>query len=109
MSRADGGNKMIEVKKRLARLSMVAGVAIIGGFSVSGCATTEYVDQRIAEVNTHVSAVDARATAADQKADQALSAAQAAQAAAAQANQRIDSLTATVNGMQQAPPRQPRG
>ena len=97
---------MIQSKRRLARLSAVAGVVVLGGFSLSACATTEYVDARVAEVNTHLSAVDAKATAADQKADQALAAAQAAQAAAAQANQRIDSLTATI---QQAPPRPPRG
>ena len=101
---------MIQVMRGIARLSVVAGVVALGGFSLSACATTEYVDQRIAEVNTHLSAVDAKATSADQKADQALAAAQAAQAAAAQANQRIDSLTATVNSLQTAPPpRPPRG
>ena len=100
---------MIQLKKRFLRLSVVS-VAVLGGLSLSACASTEYVDRRIAEVNEHLSAVDAKATAADQKADQALSAAQSAQAAAAQANQRIDSLTATVNGLQQPPPpRTPRG
>ncbi|HLK24625.1 MAG TPA: hypothetical protein VKT30_08200 [Caulobacteraceae bacterium] len=100
---------MIQVTRGVERLS-VLGVAILGGLSLSACATKEYVDQRIDEVNTHISAVDAKATAADQKADQALSAAQSAQAGVAQANQRIDSLTATVNSLQQAPPpRSPRG
>jgi len=102
---------MIQVKKGFVRLSLV-GAVVLGGLSLSACATTQYVDQRIAEVNTHIAAVDAKATAADQKADQALSAAQAAQATANQASQRIDSLTATVNNLQQAPPqpaRTPRG
>jgi outer membrane murein-binding lipoprotein Lpp len=99
---------MIEAKREFVRLSVV-GAAVLGGLSLSACTTTD-VDQRFEEVNTHLSAVDAKATAADQKADQALSAAQAAQAAAARANERIDSLTATVNGLQQPPPpRAPRG
>jgi len=110
-------SKMIQVKNGFVRLSMMVGVAALGGLSLSACATTQYVDQRIAEVNTHLSAVDAKATAADQKADQGLSAAQAAQAAAqaaqseaTQDSQRIDSLTATVNTLQQAPPpKTPRG
>ncbi|HKT53814.1 MAG TPA: hypothetical protein VJP88_05140 [Caulobacteraceae bacterium] len=96
---------MIQVTRAIGRLAVV-GMATIGGLSLSACATKEYVDQRIDEVNTHISAVDAKATAADQKADQALSAAQAAQAAAAQANERIDSLSTTV---QQAPRRTPHG
>ena len=101
---------MIQVKRNFVRLS-VLGVAVLGGLSLSACASTQYVDQRIAEVNAHITAVDAKATAADQKADQAPSAANAAQAAAAQAYQRIDSLTATVNSLQQPPPppRTPRG
>jgi murein lipoprotein len=102
-------SKMIQVK-RVRGLSVVT-VAILAGVSLSACASTQYVDQRIAEVNEHVTAVDAKATAADQKADQALGAAQAAQTSAAQANQRIDALTATVTSIQSAPPprRTPRG
>ena len=100
---------MTKVKSSFVRLTAIAA-AVVGGLSLSACASTEYVDHRISEVNEHISAVDARATTADQKAEQALSAAQAAQAAAAQANQRIDSLTSTVNGLQQSPPpRTPRG
>ncbi len=95
------------MKNGFAKLPVAAALAL-GGLSLSACATQEYVDQHIAEVNTHLSAVDAKATAADQKADAAMSAAQAAQAAAAQANQRIDALTAQVNSMQQAPPPPPK-
>ncbi len=100
---------MTQVKRGVLRVSVV-GAALLGGLSLSACATREYVDQRIDEVNSHIQAVDVKATAADQKADQALSAAQAAQAAAASDSPRIDSLTATVQGLQQAPPpRRPRG
>jgi len=99
---------MIQVKRGFVLLS-VAGAAVLGALSLSACASTEY-DQRIAEMNTRLSVVDARATSADQKADQALSADQAAQAAAAHVNERVDSLTTTVNGLEQAPPpRTPRG
>jgi|HubBroStandDraft_6_1064221.scaffolds.fasta_scaffold1031711_2 outer membrane murein-binding lipoprotein Lpp len=98
---------MIERERSVARLSVVA-MAVLGGLSLSACATREYVDQQIDIVNTHLSAVDAKASAADQKADQALNAAEAAQAGVTQTNQRIDSLTATVNGLQQAPPPPPR-
>lgn len=100
---------MTQVKRGFVRLLSVAGVAVLGGLSLTACASTEY-DQRMTEVNAHLSAVDARAAAADQKADQALSADQAAQNAAARVNERVDSLTATVNGLEQAPPpRTPRG
>jgi outer membrane murein-binding lipoprotein Lpp len=105
------GASMIKLRSCVLQLSAVSA-AVLGGLSLSACASTEYVDEHITEVNTHLSAVEARATAADQKADQALSAAQAAQAAAAQANQRIDSLSARVDSLQEAPPpplRTPRG
>lgn len=101
---------MIQVKRAFARLSVIGAVAL-GGLSLSACATTDYVDRKIAEVNEHINAVDAKATAADQKADQALAAAQTAQTSATQANQRVDTLTSTVNSMQQQPPprKTPRG
>ena len=99
---------MIQLKKGVLALS-VASLAIVGSLSVSACASTNY-DQRIADMNSRISAADARAAAADQKADQALSADQSAQAAAARVNERVDTLTTTVDGIQQpAPPRTPRG
>jgi outer membrane murein-binding lipoprotein Lpp len=99
---------MNQVKRPLVWLS-ATGVAILGGLSLSACASTNY-DQRMAEMNTRLSAVDARATAADQKADQALSADQSAQAASARVNERVDTLTTTVDGLEQAPPpKTPRG
>ena len=97
---------MNQVKRPLVWLS-ATGVAILGGLSLSACASTNY-DQRMAEMNTRLSAVDARATAADQKADQALSADQSAQAASARVNERVDTLTTTVDGLEQAPPQRRR-
>ena len=98
------------MKMGIAKLP-VAAVLLLGG--LSACATQDYVDKRIAEVNDHINAVDAKATHADQTADTALSTAQAAQASATQANQRIDQLTTQVNSiqqqLQQPPPRTPRG
>jgi outer membrane murein-binding lipoprotein Lpp len=99
---------MNQVKRPFVWLSATC-VAVIGGLSLSACASTNY-DERMSEMNTHLSAVDARATAADQKADQALSADQSAQAASARVNERVDTLTTTVDGLEQAPPpKTPRG
>jgi hypothetical protein len=94
----------------------LAAVLVIAGFGVSACATEEYVDKRIAEVNDHINAVDAKATDAGRRADAAASAAAAANnaaqsaAAAAQqaaadarnANQRLDALTPRVDTLEQA-------
>ena len=35
-----------------------AGLAIVGGLSLSGCATTKYVDEQIATVNNRISALE---------------------------------------------------
>jgi outer membrane murein-binding lipoprotein Lpp len=85
-----------------------AALVLIGGLSVSGCATKKYVDEQIATVNDRVNAVDAKATDAIQRADAANAAAQsggsAAQAAAGDArsaNERIDQLTTRVDAMEQ--------
>src|SRR6516164_3628635 len=97
----------VQAGRGVAQLSLICAV-ILGGLGVSACETDkQYTDRMIADVNAHLSAVDAKATDASQKADQALSAAQAAQAAATQANQRIDALTGTVESLQRAPPPQP--
>jgi outer membrane murein-binding lipoprotein Lpp len=90
----------------------VAAVLVLGTLGLSACATQEYVDHRIDEVNAHITAVEAKANAADQKADSALSAAQAAQATATQDSQRIDQLNSQVTVLQQQPappPKTPRG
>ena len=102
------------IKSGFGKLSVAAMLAL-GGFSLSACATQEYVDQRIAEVNTHISAVEGKATdagaradaannkadAAMAKADQAMSADQAAQAAAAETGQKVDALSSQVNTLQE--------
>jgi hypothetical protein len=109
------------IKSGFAKLP-VAALLALGSLGLSACATQEYVDQRIAEVNTHISAVEGKATdagaradaannkadAAMAKADQAMSADQAAQAAAAETGQKVDALSTQVNSLQNAP-KSPRG
>ena len=103
------------IKRSLVRLP-VAAVLVFGGLGLSACATQEYVDHRIAEVNEHIGVVEGKANHADQDADAAMSAAQAAQASATQAGQKVDQLSTRVDGLQQheqreeaPPPRTPRG
>jgi outer membrane murein-binding lipoprotein Lpp len=109
------------LKKHAATARVVAVIAL-GGLALSACATTEYVDQQIAAVNSRIDQVDARVQAATQRADAAASSAQsanqAAQAAATDArtaNQRIDQLTGRVDTLEKAQPaprttgRTPRG
>jgi outer membrane murein-binding lipoprotein Lpp len=91
---------MLQAKNRFSLLP-VAAALVFGGIGLSGCATQQYVDEKIAEVNTHLSAVDAKATDASQKADAANSAAAAAMASAQQANQRLDQLTPRVDNIEQ--------
>jgi outer membrane murein-binding lipoprotein Lpp len=89
------------VRPPIARLT-VAAALLLGSLGLSGCLATQgYVDDKIAEVNTHISQVDAKATEAGQKADAANAAAQSAQAAANQANQRLDQLTPRVDTLEQ--------
>jgi hypothetical protein len=92
---------MFEVKNRFASLRMVA-VLVLGGLSLSACATKEYVDEQIAVVNHRIDGVEAKANDAGAKADAANAAAQSAQAAAQQANQRLDQLTPRVDALEQA-------
>ena len=71
--------------KSLAHLAAVA----VGGLSLSACATTDYVDEQIAAVNTRIDGVDAKAS-------------QAAQTEAQNANRRLDALTGRVDRLEQA-------
>ena len=88
-----------------AKLGMVAAIAL-GGLSLSGCATYE---DEFAAINSRISAVDAKATDALQRADAANAAAAAAAADARNANTRLDALTTRVDVWeQQAVTRQPR-
>jgi murein lipoprotein len=87
----------------------MAAVVVLGGLSLSACATN--YDAAIADLNNRVAAVDAKANDALQRADAANAAAQAANASAANANSRIDQLTTRVDTIQQQTTvvRTPRG
>jgi outer membrane murein-binding lipoprotein Lpp len=95
----------------------LAFALVLGGFSLSGCATEKYVDEHVAALSTRIDSVDAKASDGIQRADAAMSQAQAAnsaaqaansaaQAAAADArtaNQRVDQLTGQVQQLQSMP------
>jgi murein lipoprotein len=89
--------EMAALRNRVA----TAATIILGGLSLSACATTKYVDEQIASVNGRISALEARVAQVDSTAQAANSAAQAAGGAAQQANQRIDQLTARVDSIEQ--------
>lgn len=85
-------------KKSLVHLAAVAA----GGLSLSACATTDYVDEQIAAVNTRIDGVDAKASQAATAAAAAQAQAQAAATDAQNANRRIDQLTGRVDRIEQA-------
>lgn len=91
-----------------ARIASLVPTLLLGGLSLSGCVTEKYVTEHITEVNTRVSAVDAKASDALQRADAASAAAQAAAADARSANERLDQLTPRVDRLEQGPMRTPR-
>lgn len=71
------------------RKALLVAALLAGGFSLSGCATEQYVDEHIAATNAridgverHVVAVEGMARDAGQRADAAAAAAQSANAAA---------------------------
>lgn len=78
----------------LSKTFATAGLVVVGGISLSGCATTKYVDEQIATVNNRVSALESRVQQVD-------STAQAAAGSAQQANQRIDQLQGRVDSVEQ--------
>ena len=84
-------------RKSIATVAMV----IVGGLSLSACATEDYVDKHIAVVNDRVSALEGRVTTVEQTAQQANATAQSAAAAAQNANQRLDQRTSRVDGIEQ--------
>lgn len=103
------------LKKHAASARAVAVVAM-GGLALTACASTSYVDERIAAVNGRIDQLDARVTNAAQRADAAAASAQsanaAAQAAATEArtaNQKVDQLGGRVTTLESAPARTPRG
>ena len=81
-----------------AKLRMAAVIAL-GGLSLSACATN--YDEEFAAINSRISAVDAKATDALQRADAANATAAAAAADARNANPRLDALTSRVDVIEQ--------
>ena len=79
----------------------MVGLTIMGGLSVSGCATEKYVNEHIAVVSQRVDALAAKVAQVDQATQAANQAAQAAGASAATANQKVDALTARVDSIEQ--------
>jgi len=91
-----------EWEMRSARTAIAAaGLLIVSGLSLSGCATEDYVNKQVAVVSQRVDALEARVGQVDQTAQAANQAAQAAGAAAQQANQRIDQLSGRVDSIEQ--------
>jgi len=86
---------------RTKRLATIATV-LVGGLSLSACATTDYVDEQIAAVNQRIDGVDAKASQAASAAAAAQAAAQAAATDAQNANRRIDQLNGRVDRLEQA-------
>ena len=78
-------------RKSFAHLAMVAA----GGLSLSACATTDYVDEQIALVNTRIDGVEANLATTT-------STANAAAADAQNANRRLDQLTGRVDRLEPA-------
>jgi len=78
----------------LGKTIATAALTVAGGLSLSGCATTKYVDEQIATVNDRITSLESRVQQVD-------STAQAAAGSAQQANQRIDQLTGRVDSVEQ--------
>ena len=78
-------------RKSLATVATV----VLGGLSLSACATTEYVDEQIALVNGRIDGVEANLATTT-------STANAAAADAQNANRRLDQLTGRVDRLEQA-------
>jgi len=85
-------------RKSLATAALVAA----GGLSLSACATTDYVDEQIAMVNTRIDGVDAKLAQTTTTANAAAAQAQAAATEAQNANRRLDQLTGRVDRLEQA-------
>jgi outer membrane murein-binding lipoprotein Lpp len=90
---------MLMTRKSLASVAIVT----LGGLSLGGCATTDYVDEQIATVNQRIDGIEARLQQTDAVAKGAATEAQ-------NANRRIDQLNARVDRLEQqaAAQRQPR-
>ena len=82
---------MTIIRKSLANLAIAAA----GGLSLSACATTDYVDEQIAMVNSRIDGVEANLATTTRTAN-------AAAADAQNANRRLDALTGRVDRLEQA-------
>jgi outer membrane murein-binding lipoprotein Lpp len=89
---------MTITRKTLAHLALLGA----GGLSLSGCATTDYVDEQIAMVNQRVDGVEANLAQTTTTANAAQAQAQAAATDAQNANRRLDQLTGRVDRLEQA-------
>jgi BMFP domain-containing protein YqiC len=78
-----------------------AVVILIGAMGLGGCATKGYVRDQIAPVSQRVSALEAKLQDTDGTAKSALAAAQAASGQAQNNGQRLDQLSARVDGIEQ--------
>ena len=84
-------------RKSLATVATV----VLGGLSLSACATTDYVDEQIAAVNQRIDGVDARLQQTTTTANSAAAQAQAAATDAQNANRRRDQLTGRDDRLEQ--------
>lgn len=76
-------------------------VVLIGAVGLGGCATKGYVRDQIAPVSQRVDALETRLQETDGTAKSALAQAQAASGQAQNNGQRIDQLSARVDGVEQ--------
>ncbi|MES1971430.1 MAG: hypothetical protein V4472_03165 [Pseudomonadota bacterium] len=76
-------------------------VVLIGAVGLGGCATKGYVRDQIAPVSQRVDALETRLQETDGTAKSALAQAQAASGQAQNNGQRLDQLSARVDGVEQ--------
>ena len=79
----------------------LAGVICAGALGLGGCATKSYVREQIAPVSQRVGVLETKLQETDGTAKSALAEAQAASGQAQQNGQRLDQLTARVDGVDQ--------
>jgi methyl-accepting chemotaxis protein len=78
-----------------------AVVILVGALGLGGCATKGYVRDQIAPVSQRVDALEAKLQETDSTAKSALAGAQAASGQAQNNGQRLDQLSARVDGIEQ--------
>ena len=78
-----------------------AVLILVGALGLGGCATKGYVRDQIAPVSERVAALEAKVQETDGTAKSALAQAQAASGQAQNNGQRLDQLSARVDGIEQ--------